>query len=561
MAMDFRKAIVDLLKKEVKFDESSIEVPKDTSLGDFALPCFTFAKEMRKAPQMIASELAKKLKPNKYIKEITANGPYLNFFINNDLLAEEVVPKALKLKDKFGSAMIGKGKHALIEHTSINPNASPHVGRARNSLIGDSLSRLLKFEGYKTEIHYFVNDIGKQIAVLVLGCAGKKVTFEKLLDIYVEISRKVENDDKLQAQVFHLLNKFEAGDKKVMQQFRNVVKICIDGQKEVFSELGIKFDHFDYESDYLINKRTDEILKSLQKTGKLFVDETGRKVLNEDGFGLEMKSPVLVLTRSDGTSLYPLRDIAYTIDKMKRGKDANIIVLGEDQKLYFQQLAAALNILGQKAPSPVHYSFVLLAEEGKMSTRAGNVVLMTDFMKQASEKAAKEILKRNPKAKGKELENISRVIGHGALKFSILKVSPDKNVTFDWDQALNFEGETGPYVQYAHARINSIFEKYGKKISGKADFCLFEKSQEKRLVTLLSQFEDLVTDATENLRPHALANYLIELAQAFNEFYQFCPILKEEAKLRDARLHLVAAVQISLKNGLDLLGIEAPERM
>lgn len=559
--MDFRKAIVDLLRKEAKIDESLLEVPKNPSMGDFALPCFVLSKVLKKAPQQIAMDLAGKLTPNKHVKGILANGPYLNFFVNKEMLADEVVLAALKLKDRFGSAMLGKGKHALIEHTSINPNASPHVGRARNSLIGDSAARLLRFEGYKTEIHYFVNDVGKQIAVLVLGCAGKKVTFEKLLDIYVDISRKVETDDKLQAQVFHLLNKFEAGDKKVMKQFRDVVKVCIDGQNEVFSGLGIKFDHFDYESDYLISKRTDEILKSLQKTGKLFVDETGRKVLNEDGFGLEMKSPVLVLTRSDGTSLYPLRDLAYTIDKMKKAKDVNVIVLGEDQKLYHQQLSIALKLLGHNAPVPVHYSFVLLAEEGKMSTRAGTVVLLSDFMKQACEKAAKEIVKRNPKAKGKELDKLSKSIGYGALKFSILKVSPDKNVTFDWEQALNFEGETGPYVQYAHARINSIFEKYGKKTFGKPDFALMERAQEKRLVTLLSEFEPIVSDATQNLRPHVISNYLIELSQAFNEFYQFCPILKEAAKLRDTRLNLVAAVQIALRNGLNLLGIDAPERM
>ncbi len=560
--MDYRRIIADLLKKEVVVDESLIEVPPDPKLGDFALPCFPFAKTLRKNPVQIASELAAKLKPNQYIREIKANGPYLNFFVNKQALAADVLKKILDKKDRFGSSDAGKGKNAIVEHTSLNPNSSPHVGRARNALIGDSAVRLLRFQGYHAEVHYFVNDIGKQIAMLVLGCGDRKVTFEQLLDIYVDINKKVESDDKLQAKVFQLLNKLEKGDKNVISQFKRIVKICVDGQRRILSELGIKYDYFDYESDYLFGKKTEEVLKLLQKTGKLFKDDTGRWVLDESGYGLDMKAPVFVLTRSDGTSLYSLRDIAYTIDKIKKGKDRNIIVLGEEQKLYFQQLSVALNLLGYRPPDVVHYSFVLVAGGGRMETRSGNVVLLQDFMKEAVEKSKAEILKRNPKINPKDLEKLSRIIGYGALKFSILKISPDKNVTFDWEQALNFEGETGPYIQYAFARINSIFNKYNKKINYKnIDYSLLKTEQEQKLITVLSNFENILSEATKNLRPHLIATYLLELSQTFNEFYQFCPIIKEEESLRNARLALIGSVRTVLKTGLSLLGIDAPDRM
>ncbi len=545
--MDFRAEIEKLLKKEV--GEVKLEVPPNSEMGDFALPCFEFAKTLKKNPVEIAKDLAKRIK-SKYIERIEVKGPYLNFFVNKGILASETVNEILKKKEKYGSSGVGKKEKLLIEHTSINPNASPHVGRARNALIGDSLTRLFRFQDYKVEVHYYVNDIGKQIAMLVLGAKGK-VTFDDLLKIYVKFNQDLKKNPRLEKDVFDLLAKLENGDKKVRKQFEDIVDICIKGQIKILGELGIKYDCFDYESKYLFNNDTEKILKAYQKTGRLIKDEAGT-ILDLSDYGLEMRNPVLVLTRSDGTSLYSLRDIAYNIEKLNRAKN-NFILLGEDQKLYFQQIKAALDVVGLKAPRVLHYSFILL-QEGKMSTREGNVVLLEEFMEESKKKALNELKKRK-----RADEKTAKIIGYGALKYSILKINPDKNVNFDWESALNFEGDSGPYIQYSHARACSILEK--EKLKGKADLSLLKENKEVQLINQLSKFTEIVLEATNNLKPQVIAVYLNELAKAFNEFYHDCPVLKAEKEIKNARLALVDAARQVLKNGLYLLGIEAPEKM
>lgn len=557
--MDYKQEIAKLAKKASGLDIDflqMVEVPPDSSMGDYAIPCFPLAKMLKKAPQQIAEDLAKKLKAA-WLDKAEAKGPYINFFVKKSCFFEDVISKIQKEKANYGSSKEGKGKKALIEHTSINPNASPHVGRARNALIGDAIVRLMCFHGYKTDVHYFVNDVGKQIAMLVLGAGKKKPTFSQLLNLYVDINNKIKAKPELEKDVFALLNKLENGDKAVRKRFREIVDTCIKGQAKILAELGIKYDSFDYESEYLWNNKAKQALELLRKTGKLEEDEEGRLVLNQEEYKLPLKAPFLVLTRADKTSLYPLRDIAYTMDKAKLAKGPNVIVLGEDQKLYFQQLAAAVDLLGFKAPVPVHYSFVLLSD-GKMSTRQGNVILLEDFMKDAVSKANEEIKKRHGKADLK----IAKVIAYGAVKYAFLKVSNEKNVTFDWESSLSFEGETGPYIQYTYARARSILRK-AKKLPSKADYCLLAEESEKRLVSLLGAFPDAVEESTQHFRPSTLAKYLLDLSQAFNEFYHSCQCLADcvEPGLRDARLLLVSSSSIVLKTGLSLLGINAPEKM
>lgn len=558
--MDFKEAIAGILEG-IGVEDASLDIPPDSEMGDYSFPCFVLAKKEKKSPAQIAAELAKKIDLGKHshvIEKVEAKGPYLNFFTNKGRLVEEVLKDVKSKKENYGSSNIGKGKTALIEHTSINPNASPHVGRARNALIGDSIVRLFRFQGCKTDVHYFVNDVGKQIAMLVLGCKDRKnVTFSDLLSIYVQFNEQLKEKPELEKDVFEVLHKLESGDKDVKELFRKIVKICIDGQSEILAELGIKYDSYDYESKYLWDKRTSEILKMLEETGELFVDDEDRKVLNQDRYNLPMKAAVLVLTRADGTTLYPLRDLAYTIEKIEKKADRNIIVLGEDQKLYFKQINAAMDLLKYKAPEEVHYSFVLL-KEGKMSTRKGNVVLLEDFMKEARDRAVIEVEKRE---KSKDVDKTAKIIGYGALKFAILKISPDKNVMFDWDSALSFEGETGPYVQYSHARACSMIRKYGKTISADADFSLLKDNAEVELVKQVSRLGDVVDDATNNLRPHVIAIYAYELAKRFSEFYHACPCITDDEELSKARMLLVESAKTALKTSLNLLGIDAPEEM
>jgi len=551
---DFKKRIIGFLKKGTKLENIELEVPPNPEMGDYAFPCFALAKEWKKSPNEIAQELSKRFKPNDLVKGVKVIGPYLNFFVNKGEIAEKTIKEVLKQKNKYGSSNIGNNKKILLEHTSINPNASPHVGRARNALIGDSIARILKFQGYKVETHYLVNDVGKQIAMLVLGAEGKKnVGFKDLLHIYIEINRKIEEKPELEKKVLDLLNKLEKGDKKIKNKFKKIVEACVKGQIKILSELGIRYDFFDFESKYLWDKKTDETLKILEKTGKLFIDGFNRWVLDQKGYELGMKVPVLVLTRGDGTSLYPLRDIAYNIEKLKKGE--NIVILGEDQKLYQEQIAAVLKELEIKPPKVVHYSFVLL-QDGKMSTRKGNLVLLEDFMKEAVSKAREELKKRYKKID----EMAAKVIAYGAVKYGILKVSPEKNVIFDWQHALSFEGETSPYIQYAYARISSILKKH-KKINLKADLKLLKEKEEIGLIKLLSNFPDLVNKATADLRPHLIAVYLYSLAQKFNEYYHIHQILKSGKEIRDARILLISTLRQVLKNGLNLLGIEVLEKM
>jgi len=549
--MDFDKEILKILEKETKVKGLKLEVPKDSLLGDYAFPCFQLAKVLKKSPMEIAQDLAKKIELNSVINKIEVKGPYLNFFVKKKELVSKVLKEIVKKKD-YGSLSLGKGKKILVEHTSINPNASPHVGRARNALIGDSIVRMLKFQGYKVEVHYFVNDIGKQIAMLVYGAKGK-VTFDKLLKLYVDINNKIKDDPLLEKKVFEILHKLEKNDKKIKAQFKKIVDICIKGQSKIFNELGIKYDKYDYESKYLFDKSTSLILKKLDKTKKLFTDEEGRKVLDQDGFNLAMKSPVLVLTRGDGTSLYPLRDIAYHMDVKKND---SIILLGEDHKLYAQQIEVALGMLKHKVPRAVHYSFILL-QEGKMSTRKGTVVLLEDFMKEALDKAKKEIKKRYDKVDSGNAKKIA----YGAIKYAILKISNEKNVIFNWDSALNFEGDSGPYLQYAYARICSILRKADIKVDNKIDYNLLDTEEEIELVKKLGMFPKVVKSASEELRPNLIANYIFELSSLFSNFYNTCPVLKAGPETKKARLVLIECVKKVLRNGLGLLGIEVLEKM
>jgi len=556
----FQDTIISFLKKETHLDKIDLEAPPNSEMGDYAFPCFVLAKEWKKAPNEAAEELRKRFKPNSLIGEIKVIGPYINFFVNKNELAEDTIMSILKQKGKYGSSGIGKGKKIIVEHTSINPNAPPHVGRARNALIGDSIVRLLKFQGYKVETHYFVNDVGKQIAMLVLGAEGKNnISFDNLLEIYIKINKESEENPNVEQKALDLLNKLEKGDKKIKGRFNKIVGICVKGQIKILSELGIKYDFFDYESKYLWSKKTDEALKRLEKTGKLFIDGFNRWVLDQKGYGLGMKIPVLVLTRADGTSLYPLRDIAYAIEVTRNG--TYVVVLGEDQKLYNEQINAALKELELPQRKAVHYSFVLL-QEGKMSTRKGNLVLLEDFMKTAVAQAREGLIKRYNKAD----EKAAKAIGYGAVKYGILRVSPEKNVAFDWQQALSFEGETSPYIQYAYARISGILKrnkkiKKNKKISKKPDLKLLIQKEEIQLIKLLANFPDVAAKAVNDLKPHLICACLYSLAQKFNEYYHVHQILKAESKVRDARILLITAIRQAIKNGLNLLGIDALERM
>ena len=547
----FKSNIILLIAKETGLKEEQIEKILEIpmfELGDYAFPCFILAKKFKKNPNEIAKELAEKLsiKKIKEIEKIEAKGPYLNFFINKQKLAEHII----NINSSFGKQ--NQNQKIILEHTSVNPNASPHLGRTRNSIIGDSIYRVLSFLGNKVERHYYVNNIGKQIAMLAL-VFNERDDFKGLLEKYIQATKKIEENPKLEKKVFDLLNKFEHKDRQTINLFNKIVDIAINGQKKIFSSIGIEFDYFDYESKYI--EQGKKILKELEKTGKLFKDRENRFVLDLKNTPLinKLKSPVVVLTRSDDTGLYVLRDLAYTIEKCKKGR--NILVLGEDQKTYFEQLREALKLLNKPYPEVVHYSFVLLKGIGKMSTRKGELVLLEEFLEHARKKAKEEIKKR------KTAGDFNKV-AIAAVKYAMLKNENNRNIIFDLEQSLNFEGNTGPYLQYSYARASSIIKKSRlNKNKTKLDHKIPKNltNHEISLLLKISKFPEIVIRTSQSLNPSIIANYSYELAKTFNEFYHSCKVIGD--KNEKFRLKLIDSFRVTLKNSLYLLGIEVMEEM
>lgn len=559
---DVSDTLVRLVREALQQQEVEVPLsrPRDGARGDYAVPCFRLARQAGMAPAPLAEQLRDRLRERDLaalgIARVEAHGPYLNVHLAKGDRAARVIGAILAAGAGYGSGGTGTGRRALVEHTSINPNAPPHLGRARNAWIGDTLVRLLRFEGYAPEARFFVNDVGRQIALLVAGVGDRQPDFQELLQIYVAANRRLEQEPDLEREVNLLLERLESGDRPTRAAFRRVVDISVRGMRELFGDAGVRYDRFDYESDYLTPERHEQLVTQLRATGKLFEDEHGRLALDLEGFELPSRNPVLVITRGNKTSLYVLRDLAYTLDKMDAAADLNLVVLGEDQKLYHRQLQAALTLLGASAPAAVHYSYVLLGK-GSMSTRQGNLVLLEEFVAEAKRKAGAELAARGHA----DDPAVANAVAYSALKYSFLRVANDKQVTFDWDAAMAFEGESGPYLLYSHARICSIVRKYGRPLPAEAEFAALQAAEETELIKLLAELPEQVARALRVRSPHVIAGYTFAVARQFSSFYHACPILQAEPPLREARLLLAAATRQVLANCLALLGIDPLERM
>ena len=453
-----KKYITKKILEIINVEESQIkiEIPPKYEMGDYSIQCVNLRNEEYKNPMEIANLLKEKfVDEENNFSEIKVMGPYLNFYLNYDKFSQAIIDE-IQSKENYGSLNQGNNEALLIEHTSINPNAEPHIGRCRNSLIGDFMSNLYAFTGYEVERHYFINDIGKKIALLVIGIEEyglKDDTFGAILDTYVKISNKAKEDESVEAKSFDYLAKVETGDKEMIERFKEITDKCVNGQVKIFNQLNINFDVFTHESDFVYNNQLDDIMKKLEKTGRLHEDELGRTYIDLSGYDIPTKEPVLVLTRSNKTSLYPMRDIAYTIHKMSLNDKNNFIVLGEDQEVYMMQIAAVLDLLGYKAPELICYSYVLLNGD-KMSTSEGTVVLVTDFMRAVKETLLKEFESRNTNVSEDKLN----VLINACIKFTMLNVSKNKIVNFNLKNATSFTGESGMYILYSVARINSILK-------------------------------------------------------------------------------------------------------
>ena len=521
-----------------------------------------FAKALKTSPVNVAGKLASLSYPD-IIAQANAVGPYLNFSLDRNVFATDLINEILSRKESFGSGGEGAGKRVLLEHTSINPNASPHIGRSRNGLIGDTLARLFRFEGYDVNVHYYVNDMGKQIGLLVMQAEDiEDLGFHEVLDLYVQANQRAKDDPDFEAKGFDLIMRMEQGDPEVAKAFGDMVDICLNGQLEVLGRLGLTYDTFDKESKFLHDTRMDAAMVVFEKQGALFTDEHGRTVLDLQKLGYDREEGrYIVLKRANGSTMYMYRDIAYTLEKIERGGDMNLIVLGEDHKMYFEQMETIIRALGKTPPVAVHYSYILL-KEGKMSTRQGNVVLLEDFLDEAVQHAREKVEEQWPDMPEEERGEIARIIGIGAVRFAILSVRPNRNVIFDWETALSFTGDSGPYIQYSCTRIASILRKYGSEPDTLTTSLNLSHDAEWSLVFRIAAVPQDISSALNLRNPGILATTALDIARRFSVFYNECPVLNaENEKVRDSRIAICVATRQALMNLLGLLGIDAPERM
>jgi len=541
-----------------------ISTPPDIKMGDIAIPLFALSKKLN-IPLPSLSELCIPIVDVKpYVVKVERAGGYLNLFLDRNIIAGEIVKQVFSEKDRYGALGTGIGKRALIEHTSINPNASPHVGRARNAMVGDCLSRLFRFEGYDTEVHYYVNDMGRQIGLLVLIADEiENLDFDGILQAYVRANQRAENDPEFAQKGYELLAKMEQGDEEVRKKFFKVTEMCLKGQLQVLSRLGVDYDYFDRESNFIESEELNKVLEMLKEKGALFIDEENRLTVDLSMLGYSYEEGrYFVLRRANGSSMYGYRDLAYTIYKGHRGTNENLIVLGEDHKLYFQQISLILSSAGYKIPTPVFYSYILL-KTGKMSTRQGNVVLLSDFLDEASSLALKRVEEQCKELSTGEQKLIAEQVAVSAIRFTVLRVTPLKNVIFDMDSALSFEGDTGPYLQYSCARIKSILRKYERDVPEDiSDRFTIQQDEEWILLRKIFDFPATISNSVEQHNPAIIAGFALDLAHAFTSFYHACPVLyAEDEETIKTRIQICWATLQTMQNALNLLGIPVPERM
>ena len=554
-----KKYIIDKVLEIINVDESKIkiEIPPKDEMGDYCIQCANLRNSDYSNPIEIANIIKDKFNDSDNVfKDIKIMGPYVNFYIDYNKFSEQII-NDIESNSDYGSMNQGNGGSLLIEHTSINPNAEPHIGRCRNSLMGDFMSNLYSFTGYKVERHYFVNDIGKKIALLVIGIEKyglKDDSFSSILDVYVKISSEASVNPDIENMAFDYLKEVENGNKEYIERFKNITDRCVSGQMKIFDKLNIHFDVFTHESDFVYNNELDEILNKLDKTGKLKEDENGRKYLDLSDYDIPTKEPVLVLTRSNGTSLYPLRDIAYTIYKLKINSENNIIVLGEDQEVYMKQISAALDLLGYNSPELITYSYVLL-DGDKMSTSGGTVVMVTDFMKAVKKTLLEEFESRDSKISEDKLN----ILINACIKFTMLNVSKSKIVNFNLKNATSFTGESGMYILYSIVRINSILKNNNIDL---VDDIEFNNDIENKIIKELSLFPELINELLNSHEPTHLTKYIFNLASLFSKMYETVNINKEEnIVLKSSRIRLLNSIKKVLTSSLKILGIDTIDEM
>ena len=564
---DFKAAVANCLKSKIEdlsYDEilQLIEIPPNKDMGDYAFPCFKLAKVFRKAPNLIAQDIAESIVAEGDISKVVPMGGYVNFFVNKSQLAKTVINNVLTQKNDYGKSKIGEGKNIIVEFSSPNIAKPFHIGHIRTTVIGNAIYKLYDSQGYNTIRINHLGDYGTQFGKLIVAFKkwGDKETVEKnpikeLLALYVKFHEVAKEQPELEEEARAWFVKLENGDeeaKELWTWFRNESLKEFD---KVYKLMDIEFDSFAGESFY--TDKMDAVIQELEEK-HLLKESRGAKIVDLEEYGM----PPALIQKNDGSTLYMTRDLAAAIYRKKTYDfDKCIYVVASQQNLHFQQWFKVIELMGYDWYDKLeHVNFGMVSlEGGTLSTRNGRVVFLEDVLDQAIQKTREIIESKNP-----DIENLDQTVkdvGVGAVIFQELSNSRIKDYVFSWDKTLSFDGETGPYVQYTHARCCSVLRKAGEEVTADINYDLLSDEDSSEVLKLIGDFNKNILVALRKSEPHIITRFVLDLAQAFNKFYHDNPILVDDAELRKARLALVEATRQTIKNALALLGMHAPERM
>ena len=558
---DIKKELENSLRKNIDPENKlDIEIvfsrPPDFKLGDIATPLsFELAKKLKKNPILIAKDIAETIVLPKGIEKAETTGGYINFFFDRKYFSKETIKKIIIDDKNYGKGSKKKEK-VMVEYSQPNTHKSFHIGHLRNVCLGDALSNIMEFSGYETVRSNYIGDVGAHVAKCIWGymkfydgIIPKENKGDFLGKVYSEADKKLKESEEYQEEYKTVLKNLYDEDKRTMEIWSMTRQWSLEEFNRIYDELGVNFDIFLYESE--VKEEGTKIARELLEKS-IATNKDGAVIVDLKEFGLDE----FVILRSDGTALYSTKDLALAKRKFEDFKiDLSLYVVGSEQKFYFKQLFKTLELMGfSQAKRCYHLSYELvMLEEGKMSSREGNVVLYSELKEFVKKEALNQVRERNIS----NAENISEIVTIGALKYSMMKDN-NKRIIFNWKKALDFEGDTAPYIQYAHARASSILNKIdGLKLEFDIDY-LNEK--EYKLLFMLSEFPEIVHKASVDYRPDYVSNYVYDIAKCFNEFYHECHVLNAETN-KDFRIALVKSTKIVLRNSLNLLGIKAPEEM
>lgn len=568
--INFKHEIAKLINNATNINitelEGYIEIPQDTANGDYAFPCFRLAKELRKAPQVIANEIKEKIDVNnELIDNIQVIGGYLNFYINKNILIKNTIDEINIKAEEYGKSNIGEEKKIIVEYSSPNIAKPFHIGHLRNTLIGHSLYNMYKFLGYKVISINHLGDYGTQFGKMIEGYKlwGHEYNIEEnpieeLTNIYVRINDLCKQDETVLEKCRDNFKKLEEGDEYCTQIWNKFKELSLKEFNRIYDILGVDFDSWNGEAFY--SDKMNEVVDLLEKSGKL-VESEGAKIIDLE----EQKMGVCMIKKSNDSTTYATRDLAAILYRTRQYDfDKCLYIVAYEQNLHFKQVFEVAKLLGidekyVKGLQHVPYGMVHL-KTGRMSTREGNVIKVNDLLTEAVSRVEKIIDEKNPDMDNKK-ENAKK-IGIGAITFSNVATTIIKDQIFDWDTILNFNGETGPYIQYTYVRTQSILRN-AKNIPNVKNIDIKELNNEEaiKVIKLIYSFQDTIIETTNKNEPPILARYLIDLSKAFSSFYNEYKIMSDIESEKNARLYLTYMVGLVLKIGMNLLGIEMPDKM